>query len=968
MRYERMDQLRRRLAAAGRHDGHLLARGLGQLEFAKGLAEMQEDRAAEIHAAVARAGTELDRAVEPAGLRDLPAALDAAEEILVSAGLAELAKTYTMHCVGHAHIDMNWQWGWAETVAVTRDTFTTVLALMDEFDDFCLTQSQASVYAIIERYCPELLPAIRRRVAEGRWQVAAAHWVEGDKNLASGESLARHLLYTRDYLADLLGVEPADQPLDWEPDTFGHAVTIPSIVSRGGVRRYYFCRGGRPKKPPVFRWRGPDGSEILAVRESTWYNDRLGHHNIHGMLPFCQATGLRDWMCVYGVGDHGGGPTRRDLLVARDMDSWPVYPNVRFSTTGPFFEILEQAGREDPDRWPVVADELNFEFPGCYTSQSRIKWANRQAECALEMTDTVSALAGALVDHAAPRQTLRRAWTETLLGHFHDILPGSGVRQTREEHMGRFAETMAVTGAARTAALRALVGQLDTRFAQGLAQPISLPPEAAETDHGAGAGRGAAAGPSQAQPTAGARVLAVCNPTAWTRKQVVEVAVWDDGAGLADQRFAAVFSDGSGVDAQELGRGRYWGHDYVDLAVPVEVGPLGAATLAIVAAGRRPQPLGEAYREYPRDQEPADPGVRVESEGRLLENEHCRVEIDSARGGIVSLVDKSSGLDLARSSEPMGLEWVLERPGGMSSWKLHELMQRITDLPVRAFRLAQAGPHRAEVRMEIDTPGESTAELAVRLDAGAPGVAVTVRTRWVEIGSPQRGIPGLRLRLPTRLTDAGGRYEAPFGWIDRPAEADQEVPALRWAQLRGRLDSQDASLLVANDCKYGHRFDGSTLWVNLLRSSYNPDPLPEIGESEMNFVLTPGGPGLPPGRAIQAGTGLNLPLQVVATDIHDGPLPANWSPLGSIEPASALLTGMKPAEHAEGLILRLVWTAEQPGQVQVELAAALADRFGRAEVCDLLERPLAEQTATLAGGRLSVQMGPRAITTVRLLP
>ena len=146
-----------------------------------------------------------------------------------------MAKTYTVHNVGHAHIDMNWMWPWPETVAVTNDTFTTVLRLMDEFPDFRFTQSQASVYEIARRYNPALFERIKARVAEGRWEVAASQWVEGDKNLASGEAIARHLLYTRRFMEEQLGLKPEDVPIDFEPDTFGHAHTIPTLVSRGGV-------------------------------------------------------------------------------------------------------------------------------------------------------------------------------------------------------------------------------------------------------------------------------------------------------------------------------------------------------------------------------------------------------------------------------------------------------------------------------------------------------------------------------------------------------------------------------------------------------------------------------------------------------------------------------------------------------------------------------------------------------------
>ena len=108
------------------------------------------------------------------------------------AALAGEARSYRVRLVGHAHIDMNWMWSWPETVSTTCDTFSTVLDLLDEFPDFHFTQSQASVYALVAEHRPDLLDRIGARVREGRWEVAASHWVEGDKKLAGGESPARH--------------------------------------------------------------------------------------------------------------------------------------------------------------------------------------------------------------------------------------------------------------------------------------------------------------------------------------------------------------------------------------------------------------------------------------------------------------------------------------------------------------------------------------------------------------------------------------------------------------------------------------------------------------------------------------------------------------------------------------------------------------------------------------------------------
>ena len=177
--------------------------------------------------------------------------------------LSHAAKSYTAHCVGHAHIDMNWMWGYNETAAVTVETFRTVLDLMKEYPLFTFGQSQASTYRIIEENAPEMLEEIRRRVHEGRWEVTASTWVENDKNMAGGEALCRHILYTKQYLSKLLDIDPASLDLDFQPDTFGHSINVPEACHAGGIKYYYHCRG-REDHRPAYVWRSPAGHELLV--------------------------------------------------------------------------------------------------------------------------------------------------------------------------------------------------------------------------------------------------------------------------------------------------------------------------------------------------------------------------------------------------------------------------------------------------------------------------------------------------------------------------------------------------------------------------------------------------------------------------------------------------------------------------------------------------------------------------------
>ncbi|MCK4602287.1 MAG: hypothetical protein KAU28_07460, partial [Phycisphaerae bacterium] len=629
----------------------------------------------------------------------------------------------------HAHIDMNWQWSWPETVAVTNDTFTTVLKLMDEFPDFCFTQSQGSVYEIARRFNPELFEQIRRRVAEGRWEIVAAQWVEGDKNLASGESLARHLLYTRRFFAEHFDLAPEDIPLDWEPDTFGHAHTIPTIVSHGAVKRYYMCRGGADRRPSLFWWAGPDGSRILVNLSTTWYNGETGPHNAIAMLEFCKQTGLKNWMHVYGVGDHGGGPTRRDIMRAIDMNTWPIYPNFRLATTREFYALAEKQA----DKLPVIDGELNFEFTGCYSSQSEIKKANRYGENYCVDAELAATLAYCALGRAYPGEALREAWIDTIFGHFHDILPGSCVAMARDYHLGQFQKTAAATTVICTESLRALAAKIDTSFAgESEAPPLT---QYESMTMGAGVGYGTMyGGLSKATHVAGGpRTFVIFNPSAWQRDEVIPVAVWDFEVHETGRHkpFRIRTADGKTIAAQVTDGAYYWGHHVVDLAVPVSVGPMGYTTFSVE--------MGEA------DGTKQEAGVKIGSGYRggekqpigdvYLENEFLAVTFDQLTGGIVKLLDKTTGVDLATPSDPLGvLEYTLERARTMSSWIVGGVKTRsLVELEELSPELL--GPHVASILAKAKL-NDSSMTIRYTLKAGQPWLDISVDMEWLERGGP----------------------------------------------------------------------------------------------------------------------------------------------------------------------------------------------------------------------------------------
>ena len=163
-------------------------------------------------------------------------------------------------------------WGFNETVSIVLATFRSILNIMDQYPEFCFSQSQASVYKIVEEYDPELMERIKARIAEGRWEVTASAWVETDKNMPSGESLLRHIQYTREYLSKVWGVKD----FDWISPRYLRTQRK-RAGNRSVRRRKIFLPLQRqcPFRDVLYRYQAPSGKEVLTYREPNWYNGAI---------------------------------------------------------------------------------------------------------------------------------------------------------------------------------------------------------------------------------------------------------------------------------------------------------------------------------------------------------------------------------------------------------------------------------------------------------------------------------------------------------------------------------------------------------------------------------------------------------------------------------------------------------------------------------------------------------------------
>ena len=844
-------------------------------------------------------------------------------------------------CAAHAHIDMNWMWSMPETTGIVIDTFQTMLHLMEDYPAFTFTQSQASTYEIIEKYAPSMLPAIKKRVREGRWEVAATHWVEPDKNMIGAESMARHLLYTKQYLSRLLDIDPGTLVLDFEPDAFGHPIGVPEALTHGGVKYMYHCRGNESEE--VYRWRSPSGSEVLSHREPNWYNNLIECPMTDFLPAFCKRNGVKTGLKVYGVGDHVGGTTRRDIERVLDMQSWPLMPEIRFGRVDEYFQRIE-AGYE---HFPVVTRELNFVFTGCYTSQSRIKQANRFGEDHLYDSEALVSMARLAGCGITPAADFARAWKNVLFNQFHDILPGSGVRDTREYALGLFQEADSFALGNSNRAMHMLCSKIDTS-AFGI--PEKGEPES--TAEGAGAGRGAFKGALMensgftttfnvsdvSRGSGDVRAFTLFNTTRYDREERIEITVWDWELPLLKTSVYNGSKEELPFDTA-LEKQKYWSHTYTRIAFMARVPAFGYANY-YVAPARTPRPA--PYMENTRVQHGGAGNI-------TLENDVVRAEFDGCSLSLCSLYDKRAGEQLL--SGPACFRLAQEQDiGFFSAWMVGRY-GKIQNLNQECFVLLKDVKTDGIFKRLSYEISFGQSKLGVSVSLCNEMLRFSVEADWHERGAEGQPVPQLQFHTPYAYDAGSIRYDIAGGFIDRP-QLNHDVPAhLYAAPVR-----QGGGLMMTTDCKYGYRAYDNALQVSLLRSSHSPDKLPEAGVHHMELGIA-AVTDFDWTTLFKHAFCFSHPIFSHSSGLHKGRLPREGSLLRLL--GDARVTALMPSADGESVLLRLYQNGRETGTVTCGPAAG-------AGLTDVLERGY--NPLVITDDSFEVRLLPWALKSILIKP
>lgn len=350
--------------------------------------------------------------------------------------------TSTVYMTGHCHIDIAWLWEVRETVRKTARTMANNLELMDRYPDMVFTQSQAILYDFLKEHYPEIFERIKEKVKSGKWIIEGNSWVEADTNVASGEALIRQLLYGREFFRNEFGVESDTY---WLPDCFGFSWALPQIIKRSGMKYFVSAKlVGQDTNPfPVstFKWKGADGSEVLAhIVKGNGYG---GECDANDVISFdsqnAQADVLPATIGMYGYGDGGGGCTYSMVERSERLSKVPGMPTVKQAPVSEFFKEAEKVSK----KLPTWYDEMYYEnHRGTYSSQAILKKYNRQSEFLVTRCEMLCSFLENISGEKYPKEKLEKIWKLLLKNQFHDTLPGTSIHEAHVDAKNVFEKLM----------------------------------------------------------------------------------------------------------------------------------------------------------------------------------------------------------------------------------------------------------------------------------------------------------------------------------------------------------------------------------------------------------------------------------------------------------------------------------------------------------------------------------------------
>jgi alpha-mannosidase len=818
-------------------------------------------------------------------------------------------KDYTAHVVGYAHMDMAWLWRWEESIHdIMYNTFTNQLRLMEQNPDYTFAQDQAVVLDSMEHFYPDIFKALQEKARTGNFVPATSGWVQMDENVIDGESLVRQFLYGQKYSKEKFGHYIR---MAWQPDIFGHPISIPQIAQKAGIELYLFNRPHDQTRPPIIWWQGLDGSRVLGYTTPGEYTQTMDHQHttVLGMRNADRA-GVKNILVLYGMGDHGGGPNPSDVAGIAKLNASADDVRVKPTNVANYIDILLTEKKD----FPVYEKEMNPVFPGCYTTQVEMKRHNRLTEQLLLNAEKMSELAVFFgYRDYYPVRDISAAWKLALLNQAHDLAAGSGIGPIYADAAHQYEEIFERGNRALNFSLENLGLQLDTR---GDGVP-----------------------------------LVVYNPQSFDRTGLVTAEV---SAFSLPARMVAVHGEET-VPVQIL-------------KAPAKAGARESATVAFVAQ-KVPQMGLKLYRLVPdtSNSKVAASSLRAGPKPRpYLENEFFRVEVNPETGNIARLYDKANKREAMHgegnsltawedtseqarkvSKEYAGPAWDIGITG--KKWEIDKAAH---------VEITEQGPARATIRV-VHRFRDSEFTQDISLIVGVPRVDVAVTLDWYERTT------FLKAGFPVGVESSKVSAEIPYGVIERD-QTGEEAAMGKWADI----SAADYGVAILNNGRNGYDAKDNAIHLSVIRGPWGPDPRADEGEHTFGYSIYPHHGSWREGKVQFEALAFNSPLLAMQEPQHASPqeqwagkkggLPEAYSFIKT-DSDHVVLYALKQMEgfYDTDAIARFVECEGREGDVTVELPRKL-----RATETTLLEDvsvgPVGEGTS------IQFHMKPWEIKTLRL--
>ena len=771
-----------------------------------------------------------------------------------------MKKKTKYYLVGNAHLDPVWQWRWQEGSAEAKATIRSALDRMNEFPEFRFVCSSASVYQWVEEFAPDMFEEVKQRVKEGRFIVIGGWHVQPDCNLPSGEAFARQSLYSQRYFKETLGVTAK---VGYNVDSFGHNYMLPQILKKSGMDSYIMMRPGHHEKDipsDIFEWVSPDGSSVTTyhILDGYCFNfDTL--EKLEGRfdeMDRVTRTDLDAAPLFYGVGNHGGGPTIRNLEVLREYQAAHPDKELTFSDVHDFFEAVRNSGADIPKYY----EDLQHHAAGCYATVKRVKDGIRRAETSLSAAENYTMLAGTLCGKKFKNKVFEEAWKNVSFCHFHDSMDGCSIMEVYDDADGMLGFAKHTAAVEENNALQTISWAIGT----------------ADTSKGL--------------------PVVVFNPHGFDVDGLVQV----------NKQAHRVFDcEGNEVPSQLVHSTTlecYWRQDTLFKA---HVPALGYAVYYLKN--------GDPAVTESDAKATAWTGHRTANEhgGTVLENENYAIRFELYSGYITSFVNKKTGEELitGRAAVPTVIDEYYHDTWSHAKTFFTDEMARFSDAEVTVL---ESGPVRATFKV-ISRYNDSTLTQYFSLSAGSDKLEVRAHADWHE------KFKMLKLAWPMKVENPKAYYEVPFGVIERPADGEEE-PGLMWTAVKGDnggwaiVNDNTYSSSVKDGTIY-QTILRSPIYGDHGGPRTEESEFTDQGRINFQYTLMPVGEDWT--SVTREGKVLNKPLTNIIETWHAGKLSDKPYSGITIDCDNIMLSALKRSEDGTGLIVRLYEIAGKTADVTV---------------------------------------------------